>query len=175
MDQIYKAAQNWQSIPVELECKLTRSGEAAEKDGYVEQTYTITANYSAAHSVQVLLKNAPSSAKITDLNNQEKTTFAVGDDFKVRVPKVDSANADFDVKLYVQAKDNAVYYAKTAQSDCQDYYATYDPINTSVSDATFTYGETTTPDQPVTPEEPEKPVVEDGKVTVYKKTTTISL
>ena len=169
MDQIYKAAQNWQSIPVELECKLTSSGEAAEKDGYVEQTYTITANYSAAHSVQVLLKNAPSSAKITDLNHQEKTTFAVGDDFKVRVPKADAANADFDVTLYVQAKDNAVYYAKTAQSDCQDYYATYDPINTSVSDATFTYGETTTPDQPVTPEEPEKPVVEDGKVTVYKK------
>ena len=169
MDQIYKAAQNWQSIPVELECKLTSSGEAAEKDGYVEQTYTITANYSAAHSVQVLLKNAPSSAKITDLNHQEKTTFAVGDDFKVRVPKADAANADFDVTLYVQAQDYAVYYAKTAQSDCQDYYATYDPINTSVSDATFTYGETTTPDQPVTPEEPEKPVVEDGKVTVYKK------
>lgn len=163
MDTIYKAAQNWQSIPVELECKLSGSGEAVEKDGYVEQTYTITANYESTHSVSVTLKNAPSSARITDLSNQEKRTFAVGEDFKVRVPKADAANADFDVKLYVQAKDNAVYYAKTAQSDCQDYYATYDPINTSVSDATFTYGGTSTPDQP------EKPVVEDGKVTVYKR------
>lgn len=169
MDQIYKAAQNWQSIPVELECKLTSSGEAVEKDGYVEQTYTITANYSAAHSVQVLLKNAPSSAKITDLNNQEKTTFAVGDDFKVRVPKADAANVNFDVTLYVQAQDYAVYYAETVRTDCQDYYGTCDPINTKGDAASFSYGETTTPDQPVIPEEPEKPVVEDGKVTVYKK------
>ncbi|MGM9524637.1 MAG: thioester domain-containing protein, partial [Peptococcaceae bacterium] len=139
MDKIYQASQNWQSIPVELECKLTTSGKPVEKDGYVEQTYTITANYSATHSVQVFLKQAPASAEITDNNNQKKTAFAVGEDFKVRVPKADAANVDFDVQLYVQAKDNAVYYAKTVQTDCQDYYATFDPVNTSVSNAAFTY------------------------------------
>lgn len=73
MDKIYQASQNWQSIPVELECKLTSSGAATEKDGYVEQSYTITANYESTHSVSVTLKNAPASAKLTDLNNQEKT------------------------------------------------------------------------------------------------------
>ena len=169
MDKIYKAAQNWQSIPVELECKLTSSREAVEKDGYVEQTYTITANYESIHSVSVILKNAPSSAKITDLSNQEKTTFAVGEDFKVRVPKADAANVDFSVTLYVQAQDYAVYYAETVRTDCQDYYGTCDPINTKGDTVSFSYSETSAPDQPVTPEEPEKPVVEDGKVTVYKK------
>ena len=169
MDKIYKAAQNWQSIPVELECKLTSSREAVEKDGYVEQTYTITANYESIHSVSVILKNAPSSAKITDLSNQEKTTFAVGEDFKVRVPKADAANVDFSVTLYVQAQDYAVYYAETVRTDCQDYYGTCDPINTKGDTVSFSYSETSAPDQPVTPEEPEKPVVEDGKVIVYKK------
>lgn len=165
MDKIYQASANWQSIPVELECKLTASGSPTEQDGYIEQTYTITANYDATHSVTVSLKNAPTSAKITDKNNQPKNSFAVGDDFKVRVPVADAANTNFDVQLYVQAEDNAVYYAKTVQTDCQDYYATYDPINTSVSNATFTYGAT----KPEEPTEPEKPVVEDGKVIVYKK------
>ena len=164
MDKIYRASANWQSIPVELECKLTASGNPTEQDGYVEQTYTITANYDA-NSVTVNLKNAPASAKITDTSNQPKSSFAVGDDFKVRVPVADAANTNFDVQLYVQAEDNAVYYAKTIQTDCQDYYATYDPINTKKSTAKFTYG-ATKPEEPV---DPDKPVVEDGQVIVYKK------
>ncbi len=175
MDEIYRVSKGWMGIPVELECKLTTSGEAKETNGYVEQPYTITANYESTHSVAVNLKNAPSTAKITDMNNQEKTTFAVGDDFKVRVPKADAEDADFDVQLYVQAKDNAVYYAKTVQADCQDYYATFDPINTSVSNAKFVYEKKVSteipeePDVPETPNEPIQPTVADGQVTVYKK------
>ena len=111
------------------------------------------------------LKDAPASAKITDKNNQPKSSFAVGDDFKVRVPVADAANTNFDVQLYVQAEDNAVYYAKTIQTDCQDYYSTFDPINTKKSTAKFIYG-TTKPEEPV---DPDKPVVEDGQVIVYKK------
>ena len=170
MDSIYAASQKWMRIPVELECKLTSTGAAKEVDGYVEQTYTITANYDATHSVSVFLDNAPSSAQITDTANQTKSEFAVGEDFKVRVPKADASGVDFDVKLYVQAEDNAVYYAKTEQANMQDYYATFDPINTSFSNAAFTYGTVSEePDTPATPNEPQAPVVEDGTVTVYKK------
>ena len=173
MDTIYETAQKWRAIPVELECKLTQNRAPVEVGEYVEATYTITANYDATHTVNVFLKDAPSSAVITDINNQEKTEFAVGDDFKVRVPKKDASNADFDVQLYVQAKDNAVYYAKTAQANMQDYYATFDPINTSFSNAKFTYGavsaEPDEPDMPDTPVIPDNPVQEDGSVTVYKK------
>ncbi|MBQ3205608.1 MAG: Cys-Gln thioester bond-forming surface protein, partial [Peptococcaceae bacterium] len=173
MDQIYAKAQKWMAIPVELECKLTQNSAPKEAGEYVEAIYTITANYDATHTVSVFLKDAPASAVITDTSNQEKSEFAVGDDFKVRVPKKEASNADFDVQLYVQAKDNAVYYAKTAQANMQDYYATFDPINTSFSNAKFTYGavsaEPDEPDMPDTPVIPDNPVQEDGSVTVYKK------
>ena len=173
MDQIYAKAQKWRAIPVELECKLTQNSAPKEAGEYVEAIYTITANYDATHTVSVFLKDAPASAVITDTSNQEKSEFAVGDDFKVRVPKKEASNADFDVQLYVQAKDNAVYYAKTAQANMQDYYATFDPINTSFSNAKFTYGavsaEPDEPDMPDTPVIPDNPVQEDGSVTVYKK------
>ena len=50
----------------------------------------------------------------------------------------------------------------------QDYYATFDPINTSFSNAKFTYGavsaEPDEPDMPDTPVIPDNPVQEDGSV-----------
>ena len=169
MDTIYETAQKWRAIPVELECKLTQNRAPVEAGEYVEATYTITANYDATHTVSVFLKDAPASAMITDTANQEKTEFAVGDDFKVRVPKKDATNIDFDVQLYVQAKDNAVYYAETGQGNMQDYYATFDPINTSFANAKFTYGAVSLePDASDTPVIPDNPIQTDGSVVVYK-------
>lgn len=85
--------------------------------GASTRNYTITAT-----------AGLPSGSRITDINNNETTTFDGNSNFKVRIPK-SSMNADINAVFSMQAsaKVYPVFYGKTRIDGTQNYAITCDP------------------------------------------------
>ena len=108
---------------------------------YVSKTYQISAGASYSN-YSVLLQSANTQlaegAKIVDMNNNTKSTFAVNEKFKVLIP-IKNMKADGDFKIIINSNLNTkpVFYGRANNSSYQDYAltaATYEDINSEIVD-----------------------------------------
>ena len=176
MQQIYNKAKNWQANPYFIEVNVGKvTGDQAVEDSkdsqYVSTTYTITSNAkeSEIKKIEVKLQSngSVSSAKIVDMNNNPKTSFKVGEQFKVIALKseVEAAKSvQLTLDVMVEANELALIYGRTNRPEFQDYYLTRDPIGRVRVPSDFLYnyegggGEVTPPG-----------VGEDGELTIIKQ------
>lgn|GEM_PF-6878574 len=89
---------------------------------YFSKTYTVSANANATPITLSITGNVPTGTKITDMNNVAKTTFNVGEQFKVLVPKnaLTNLNVSFAIQVDGTIETFPVLYASSGTSKLQD-------------------------------------------------------
>ena len=110
--EVKAITENWQQDNIEKE--------------YVSKTYEVKANAeSTGYTIQV--KGAQlEGQKITDENNQEKTTFKDGEKFKILIPTA-QIESKWDIKreIYITAtadlKTKPILFGETSNTNYQDY------------------------------------------------------
>ena len=103
---------------------------------YFSKTYTVSANANATSITISIAGTTPTGTKITDMNNVDKTTFNVGEQFKVLIPKnaVTNLHVSFSLNVKGTVETYPVLYASSGTSALQDNALAVEPfeINTSV-------------------------------------------
>lgn len=92
---------------------------------YLSKKYTVTAN-STINSYTVELENmAVEGTKIVDENNNEKTEFKAGENFKIIIPITNMQNAgNFNIKVNGKVATKPILYAYPNDTKLQDYALT---------------------------------------------------
>lgn len=135
-------------------------------DSYLSQTFTVKSETGFKAEID---GNAPNGTKITDTQNNDKTTFAKNESFKVLIPVLkQKQSGNFNLKLTaIGANDGlAVLWGKSSDPDRQDYAVVSKGVETTAA-ATATYLEETAappppggdPDPAPNPEEPDVPYI----------------
>lgn len=112
---------------------------------YISQTYKVDSQINSKDiNVYMNSEQAPSGSKITDLNNNPKTTFQKGEQFKVLVPR---KNITRDISIDITASGNVetfpVFFAESPNDAWQDYAIVTDPFVFTTTNAKMTYKEPT--------------------------------
>jgi len=95
-----------------------------EKD-CVSKTYSITSNVSAGSVTIELEGNFPEGIKISNMKNQTKTNFGVGEKFKIIIPIQNMIKEDeFTIKAKADLETKPVVYGSTNVPGTQDYALT---------------------------------------------------
>ena len=101
MKSIYQAGMATSEIPKAGNVTATPSSETAEPDikenNYLSQTFTVTSmgNYTVS-----LDSIAPAGTKITDEQNNDKTSFNQGEKFKILIPKTNiERKGNFNINI----------------------------------------------------------------------------
>ena len=91
----------------------------------VSKTYTITSNVTSGNCAVELRDKTIEDIKIKDQNDKDKTSFRVGDKFKVLIP-IQKMVSDGEFKIYVRAEleTKPVVYGTTNLPGTQDYALT---------------------------------------------------
>lgn len=92
---------------------------------YLSKKYTVTAN-STINSYTVELENMTvEGTKIVDENNNEKTEFKAGENFKIIIPITNMQNAgNFNIKVSGKVATKPILYAYPNDAKLQDYALT---------------------------------------------------
>ena len=112
---------------------------------YISQTFKVDSEINSK-DINVYMNNsqAPSGSKITDLNNNTKTTFQKGEQFKVLVPR---KNITKDISIDITANGNVetfpVFFAESPNEAWQDYAVVTDPFVFTTTNAKMIYKEPT--------------------------------
>ena len=112
---------------------------------YISQTFKVDSEINSK-DINVYMNNsqAPSGSKITDLNNNTKTTFQKGEQFKVLVPRKSITK---DISIDITANGNVetfpVFFAESPNEAWQDYATVTDPFVFTTTSAKMTYKEPT--------------------------------
>ena len=110
--------------------KVTASkvnGLIEEGNNYIQE-FSVKASHQISTYSILNTANLPTGAYYTDTNNNKKTTFSSGENFKLVIPK-SSMTSDLNVVISISAmcKTFPVLYGKTRIADTQDYAITVDP------------------------------------------------
>lgn len=120
---------------------ITNAGVDNIDNKYVSQTFNVTAQVNMK-DIKIILngESAPAGTKITDENNNEKTTFNKGENFKILVPR-ENITSDINVEFSVsgQAETYPILFGKAPNANVQNYVLTTDPFVLSTSRGTMTY------------------------------------
>lgn len=94
-------------------------------NGFVSKTYTIVSNCNIGNSKIQLEGEIPEGIMITDLNNNNKEKFSIGEKFKILIP-VDKLNKDgsFKIKCISNFETKPVVYGSSTIAGKQDYALT---------------------------------------------------
>ena len=112
---------------------------------YISQVFKVDSSINSK-DIKVYMNNnqAPSGSKLTDMNNNVKTDFAKGEQFKVLVPR---KNITKDVSIDITATGNVetfpVFFAKSPNPAWQDYATVTDPFVFTTTSSKMTYTEPT--------------------------------
>ena len=127
--------------PVVTTNAITNVGVDNIDNKYVSQTFNVTAQVNMK-DIKIILngQSAPEGTKVTDENNNEKTTFNKGENFKILVPRENITN-DINVEFSVsgQAETYPILLGKAPNESVQDYVLTTDPFVLSTSRGTMSY------------------------------------
>jgi len=112
---------------------------------YISQTFKVDSEINSKDiNVYMNSEQAPSGSKITDLNNNQKTTFQKGEQFKVLVPRKSITK---DISIDITATGNVetfpVFFAESPNDAWQDYAVITDPFVFTTSSSKMTYKEPT--------------------------------
>lgn len=121
--------RNGSQTPVNTDITTNKIGTFKEDGEYYSQEYSIN---SPVETSQYIIKNTnglPNGSKITNMSNNEQSTFNGNEHFKVRVPK-SQLTTDLNITILLQAKckNYPVFYGKSTVPGTQDYLLTFDPF-----------------------------------------------
>ena len=127
--------------PIVTTNAITNAGVDNVDNKYISQTFNVTAQVNMK-DIKIILngESAPVGTKVTDENNNEKTIFNKGENFKILVPR-ENITSDINVEFSVsgQAETYPILFGKAPNESVQDYVLTTDPFVLSTSRGTMTY------------------------------------
>ena len=112
-----------------------------EKDkNYFSKTFMLNSNVNKGFYKIELDGDVPSNTKITDLNNEVKSEFSIGTNFKVLIPIQNmSKNGSFQIKAVSNVETKPVVYGLTNAVGTQDYALAGYMYEESISNITEEY------------------------------------
>ena len=127
--RLVNIGRNGSQTPVNTDITTNKIGTFKEDGEYYSQEYSIN---SPVGTSQYIIKNTnglPNGSKITNMSNNEQSTFNGNEHFKVRVPK-SQLTTDLNITILLQAKckNYPVFYGKSTVPGTQDYLLTFDPF-----------------------------------------------
>ncbi len=136
---IIQAARNPEQTKIVAKLNIKEENKDWQVDSlnnnYVSKTYTVTASApNENYKVSITGKNIK-TFKITDLNNNSKTTFSPNEKFKILLPIADlQTSGEFNINLTSSLKTYPIYHAKSSNNSYEDFALTvgeYETVNTS--------------------------------------------
>lgn len=129
-ESIAKVAEKSTATKVSGKVEIKAISEAWMQDSvdkeYVSKTYEVKTNAeSTGYTIQVAGMQLDGE-KITDENNQEKTTFKNGEKFKILIPiaRIESKweiNREINITAAADLKTKPILFGETSNSNYQDY------------------------------------------------------
>lgn len=119
----------------------SQAGVDNKDSKYVSQTFTVNSSVNMK-DIQIILNgaSAPEGTKVTDTNNNVKTTFNRGEQFKVLVPRVNIRN-DINIQFSItgQCETYPILFGKAPNENLQNYVLTTDPFILSTARGNMQY------------------------------------
>lgn len=119
----------------------SQAGVDNKDSKYVSQTFTVNSSVNM-RDIQIILNgtSAPEGTKVTDINNNVKTTFNRGEQFKVLVPRVNIRN-DINIQFSItgQCETYPILFGKAPNENLQNYVLTTDPFILSTAKGNMQY------------------------------------
>ena len=109
--------------------RINKSGSFIidENKDYYSQKYTVTSSTSMSGYKVKNITNFPEGSYVADLNGNRKTTFSIGEKFKVMVPKkVINENIKGKIEIEGKCQNYPVYYGESRDKNTQNYAVTVD-------------------------------------------------
>ena len=112
---------------------------------YISQTFKVDSEINSKDiNVYMNTSQAPSGSKLTDLNNNVKTTFQKGEQFKVLVPrKAITKDISIDITANGNVETFPVFFAESPNEAWQDYAVVTDPFVFTTTSTKMIYKEPT--------------------------------
>jgi len=119
----------------------SQAGVDNKDSKYVSQTYTVNSSVNMK-DIQIILNgaSAPEGTKVTDTNNNVKTTFNRGEQFKILVPRInirEEINVQFSITG--QCETYPILFGKAPNANLQNYVLTTDPFILSTAKGNMQY------------------------------------
>ena len=108
---------------------------------YISQTFNVSSEVNMK-DINVILDtfSAPTGTKVTDINNNERTNFDKGENFKVLVPR-ENIKDEITVQFTLsgQCETYPILFGKAPNDNVQDYVLTTDPFVVSTAKSQMNY------------------------------------
>ncbi len=121
--------------------KVNNAAVDSINDKYVSQTFTTSTNLDAS-AVKIIFNKsqAPEGTLLTDVNNNPKSNFAKGENFKILVPRNNiKKDVNIDIAVSCDVKVYPALFAKAPKDEWQDYVISADPVKLANNQITFSY------------------------------------
>ena len=109
---------------------IDKSGNMVLEGDYYIQNYTVSSNVEI-NGYNVAIANFPEGTLLTNTAGGGQNSFGTGEIFQVRIPKntVETQDINGVIRVDVNSKSYAVFYATSYNPSLQDYAITGDPIS----------------------------------------------
>ena len=121
--------RNGTQTPYTNGISISKVGDFIEDGNYYTQEFKTDCGINTKNYTITATNGLPYGTIITDMNNNETTTFNGNSNFKVKIPKT-SINSDINAIFSLQAcaKNYPVFFGKTRIDGTQNYAITADPF-----------------------------------------------
>lgn len=111
--------------------KITKDGELTEDGDYYSIKYKVTSTVEMKSYEVTQISNFPDGTLVTNITGNIKTSFASGEEFKIKIPK-SKLTQDISASIQVEAESKTypIFYGKTRIAGTQDYILTGDSYGT---------------------------------------------
>ena len=118
---------------------IDKSGNMVLEGDYYIQNYTVSSNVEI-NGYNVAIANFPEGTLLTNTVGGGQNAFGTGETFQVRIPKntVETQDINGVIRVDVNSKSYAVFYATSYNPSLQDYAITGDPISLTSTTANLT-------------------------------------
>ena len=127
--------------PVIKVSTISPAGVDSIDSNYISQTFNVSSEVNMK-DINVILDtfSAPNGTKVTDINNNERTNFDKGENFKVLVPR-ENIKDEITVQFTLsgQCETYPILFGKAPNDNVQDYVLTTDPFVVSTAKSQMNY------------------------------------
>lgn len=120
---------------------ISPAGVDSIDSNYISQTFNVSSEVNMK-DINVILDtfSAPTGTKVTDINNNERTNFDKGENFKVLVPR-ENIKDEITVQFTLsgQCETYPILFGKAPNDNVQDYVLTTDPFVVSTAKSQMNY------------------------------------
>ena len=127
--------------PVINVSSISPAGVDSIDSNYISQTFNVSSEVNMK-DINVILDtfSAPTGTKVTDINNNERTNFDKGENFKILVPR-ENIKDEIAVQFTLsgQCETYPILFGKAPNDNVQDYVLTTDPFVVSTAKSQMNY------------------------------------